>query len=218
MEMHITLPYMAGSTRPMTRWRATAISILSSFLVCFIGGITLGVIFLTSIISHVLGDTFSPGALALIEVILSAVLLGSIFGIVFCGVVLWNREAIYLHNHVNTNPRDGYEDVEANRGPRSIIHTIPFRRARPDEYYGSHDAYYAAAYDSDSDSSSESFTYYPSGPYNYRQYSFEEVDHSVRHNMNTSRAASNISHDSDRYTSDLYDDDNYEADSESSPL
>ncbi|KAK1779554.1 hypothetical protein QBC45DRAFT_325675 [Copromyces sp. CBS 386.78] len=219
----------ADSTRPMTHWRATAISILSAFLVCFIGGITIGAIFLTPIMSNVLGDTFSPGAIALINVILSAVLLGSIFGLVFGGIVLWKREAIYLHNHVNikrcsgTNPRDGYdEDVEANRarGPRSIIHSIPFR-ARPDEYYDSHNAYYAAAYDSDSDSSSdlESFTYSSSPAYNYRKYSLEEAHSVTRHNMNTSRAhaASNISHgDSDPYTLDLYDDD-YEADSESSP-
>ncbi|KAH7627754.1 hypothetical protein B0T09DRAFT_170543 [Sordaria sp. MPI-SDFR-AT-0083] len=181
------------SARRMTPRRANAITILSTLLVCFIGGIIIGAIFFTPVISNLLGDIFSPMTITSIEPILSCFVIGSILGTVTGGIILWNREAI----DGTTNPRDGYEDLEANRGP-----SIPSRLCLY-QHNDSYDVYHAAAAayenalnhgfnlpESSDSSESPASSYSPDiqafRPHHHRQYALTEAN-LARHNRNTPR-------------------------------
>ncbi|KAJ4407489.1 hypothetical protein N0V85_004359 [Neurospora sp. IMI 360204] len=188
---------MRPLTGTMMPWRANAISILSTFLLSVIGGITIGTIFISPVLPDLLGD-LSPMAIAIIKVLLSTVVFGGIVGTMIGGIFLWRREAGY-----------DYEDLEANCSSSSI--------PSPAHPYDDYD--YSFTCDPDP---------YAFSP--YQQYNTHEV-HSYQHNtshddrssnpdgsvshQSPDRAPSDISYDSDPYTSDLYDD-GYEADSDSS--
>lgn len=158
------LPYTMDSARPpLTSRRLKTIIIISSLLGCCIGGI---VTFLAPIIFNLFGATRTSLAIAMIDVGLSIVLLLSIIGVGLGGFVVWNRKAIFYgstttssssssrssrcYNHVNNinksgttcNPRDGYEDLEANN--RGISASVS-SDLRYHEKYNSIDALYDAA-------------------------------------------------------------------------
>ncbi|EGO54961.1 hypothetical protein NEUTE1DRAFT_147629 [Neurospora tetrasperma FGSC 2508] len=195
---------MRPLTGTMTPGNANSIMILSTALVCIIGGLIIGAILISTVPPNLPGDmdTLSPMAVTMTKTLLSTIVLVAIIGTVIAGVIIWRRQAGYdgcgrflkCHKRFGKTPED-HEDLEANRGSSSTpsrVHVHPYHS------YDYHDPYYSAAYEIaqgsdfyDSDSS-ESFIYdpepSPSGP--YQQYPRHEA-HSSMHNTSRDDHSSN---------------------------
>ncbi|KAK3347323.1 hypothetical protein B0H65DRAFT_569951 [Neurospora tetraspora] len=188
-DIYLAMRPLTGTMMPRT---ANAISILSTFLLSVIGGFTIGTIFISPVLPDLLRD-LSPMAIAIIKVLLSTVVLGGIVGTMIGGIFLWRREVGY-----------DYEDLEANRSSSSI--------PSPAHPYDDYDYFFTCDPDP--------YAFSPYQQYNIHEHNTSHDDRSSNPDGSVShqspdRAPSDISYDSDPYTSDLYDD-GYETDSDSS--